>query len=134
MVPTEKNKRILIVDNDHDVLDMMEEALTYEGYEVNGLIETNDIFPEIMRYRPDIIILDYILNGINGGELCHQIKKNHYTNNIPVILMSAYPRVFNSLGNYGCDSFIPKPFNLDELAGCIYNLTNVQQTHSCHVR
>jgi len=129
MVPAEKNKRILIVDNDYDVLDMMEEVLTYEGYEVSGLIETNDIFPEIRKYRPDIIILDYILNGINGGELCHQIKANNYTNDIPVILMSAYPRVFNSLGNYGCNSFIPKPFNLDEIVECIYSLTNVPQTH-----
>jgi len=128
MVPVEKNKRILIVDNDNDVLDIMKEVLTYEGYEVNGLLETDDIFPEIIKYRPDIIILDYIINGINGGELCHQIKINHYTNDIPVILMSAYPRVFNSLGNYGCNSFIPKPFNLDEIVECIYNLTSVPQT------
>lgn len=104
MIPVEKNKRILVVDNDNDILDMMTEVLTYEGYEVKALIETNDIFPEILKYKPDVIILDHILNGINGGELCHQIKINNYTTDLPVILISAYPRVFNSLGNYGCNA------------------------------
>lgn len=123
MIPAAKNKKVLLVDNDNDILDVMKEALTYEGYEVNSLLEIDNIFPEIMTYHPDIVILDYILNGVNGGELCHQIKMNRDTAQLPVVIMSAYPKVLQSLGDYGCNVFIPKPFDLDQILNCIKDLT-----------
>lgn len=123
MTPSIKNKKILIIDDDSDILDVMQEALTYEGYEVNSLQNTSDIFTELNHYQPDLILLDYILQGINGGELCHLIKSNQQTSGIPVMMMSAYPRVLKSLGDYGCDAFMAKPFNLEELSGTVFKLT-----------
>lgn len=123
MIPAIKNKKVLLIDNDNDILDVMKEVLTYEGYEVNSLVGIDNIFPEIMSYRPDIVILDYVLDGINGGELCHQIKMNRYTAQLPVVIMSAYPKVHQSLGDYGCNVFIPKPFDLDYIINCIKDLT-----------
>jgi CheY-like chemotaxis protein len=67
---------------------------------------TDDIFALIEKFNPDLIILDYILNGINGGELCHQVKHNSKTSLIPVIIYSAYTKVIQSLGDYGCDAFV----------------------------
>lgn len=133
MVPEPKHKKILLIDNDNDILDVMREALSYEGYDVNSLLEVDNIFPEIMQYKPDVIILDYLLNGINGGELCHQIKINHHTSKLPVILISAYPRVLQSLGSYGCNAFIPKPFDLGQLMESIQLLTggNPQTQGAC---
>lgn len=127
MTPAEKNKRVLVVDDDNDILDIMEEILTYEGYKVSSLNQTDDIFFEISRNRPDIIIMDYILKGTNGGEICLQIKGNPFTSDIPVVLMSAYPRVLNTLGAYGCNTFIAKPFDLDDIINRIYQLTNTSQ-------
>jgi len=115
-------KKVLLLDNDEDVLDVMQEALTYEGFEVKCIEQTDNILPEIERYRPDLVILDYLLDGINGGEICHQIKKNKKTSDLPVIIMSAYPRVMRSLDDYGCDDFIPKPFDLDDFTGRIQKL------------
>lgn len=126
MIPTAKNIKVLVIDNDHDILDIMTEALTYEGYEVKGLPGVDDILPEIRKYQPDIIILDYILNGINGGELCHQLKINLNTSQLPIVMMSAYPKVLQSLGDYGCNIFIPKPFDLDYLVNCIKTLTKAK--------
>lgn len=123
MIPEAKNKRVLIIENDDSILNVIEEALNYEGYDVNGRLETPDIFPLIEQYQPDIVILDYLLNGINGGEICHQIKVNSSTSALPVIIMSAYPRVLQSLGDYGCNKFIPKPFDLSELVDNIKSLT-----------
>lgn len=117
-------KRILILDDDKDVLDVMQEALTYEGFEVQTISATENIFPVLEQYRPDILLIDYLLNGINGGEICSQIKKNEHTHNLPVVILSAYPRVINSLGYYQCNKFISKPFDLDELVGGINLLTN----------
>ena len=108
-------KRILVIDNDPGILDAMQEVFQYEGYEVVTEQDTSDILAMVQQHQPDLLLIDYILNGINGGELCHQVKANYATNHLPVILMSAYPRVLQSLGHYGFDDFIPKPFDLPDL-------------------
>jgi DNA-binding response OmpR family regulator len=125
-------KKVLVLDNDEDVLDVMQEALKYEGFEVKIIGDTDNIFPVIEAYRPDLIILDYILSGINGGEICHQVKANPKTADLPVIIMSAYPKVIKSLGYYGCDDFIAKPFDLDDLAERIKNLINKGMNKNLH--
>ncbi|MDO3624655.1 response regulator transcription factor [Mucilaginibacter sp. BT774] len=115
-------KKVLLLDNDEGVLDVMQEALNYEGFKVKTIGETDNIFEVIDSFDPDLIILDYILSGINGGEICHQIKANPKTTDLPVIIISAYPRVIQSLGYYGCDDFISKPFDLDDISERIKRL------------
>ncbi|WP_158828185.1 response regulator [Mucilaginibacter lacusdianchii] len=108
------SKRILILDNDPGILDVMQDILHYEGFEVKAISDTDNIFKNITDYKPDLVMLDYLLDGINGGELCAQIKKNPSTSEIPVVIISAYSRVLLSLGLYGCDVFIAKPFELND--------------------
>jgi CheY-like chemotaxis protein len=109
------NKRILVIDDDKAVLEILEEVLDYSGFVVKASLFTNDIFMDIEAYQPDLVLMDYLLSGINGGELCHLIKTNAKTHKLPVVLISAYPRVLMSLGSYGCDTFIAKPFDVAEL-------------------
>lgn len=108
-------KRILIVDDDISLLEILESTLQYSNYRVKTLSECYDIFSEIEGFEPDLVILDYILSGINGGEICHQIKSNTATACIPVIIITAYPRIIESLGAYRSDAMLPKPFNLSDL-------------------
>lgn len=108
-------KKILVIDDDRALLDVMHEALVYGGYEVDTLCETHHVFTEILKYKPDVIIIDYLLKNDNGGEICHRIKNNPLTSGLPVIIMSAFSNVFLSLGSYDCDLFIAKPFSLSEL-------------------
>lgn len=116
------SKRILIIDNDAEVLSMMQEALVYEGFEVKAQEEADRIFEVIDDYQPDLIMIDYILDGINGGEICHDIKTNRITFHIPVVIVSAYSKVILSLGNYKSDAFLAKPFGLDELVQMVNKL------------
>jgi len=116
------SKRLLIIDNDIEVLNVMQEALIYEGFEVKVLEEVNNIFDTIDEYQPDLIMIDYILNGINGGEICHEIKVRPQTSHIPVVIVSAYSKVILSLGNYHSDAFLAKPFGLDELVKLVNEL------------
>lgn len=125
-------KKVLVLDNDEGVLDVMQEALNYEGFQVKIIEETDNIFSVINDFNPDLVILDYILSGVNGGEICHQIKANPKTADLPVIIMSAYPRVIRSLGYYGCDDFIAKPFDLDDIVDRIKNLINKGTNQSLH--
>lgn len=109
-------KHILIIDDDQDLLDILKAHLTESGYEVTVFQEVNDIITSVDMYKPDIVILDYLLQGINGGDLCCQIRRNQGTSHIPVILMSAHFRVLLSLGTYDCHEFIEKPFDLNHLS------------------
>jgi CheY-like chemotaxis protein len=120
-------KRLLILDDDKDILDVMCEIFSGEGYEVKTIENADNILNDIKYYHPDIILIDYILKGINGGEICHQIKTNITTCTIPVIIVTAYSRVINSLGDYGCNSFVSKPFEITELVQQVNELLNYEK-------
>jgi DNA-binding response OmpR family regulator len=69
----------------------------------------------IAGYKPDFLLLDFALNGINGGELCRQLKNDENTARLKVMLISAFPKEYLSPDVYGCDDFIAKPFDLYDL-------------------
>ncbi len=119
---TDKPKKILILDDNEDILEMVKEAMLSEGYDAESLTHTNDILAEVHQYQPDLVLMDYLLPRINGGELCYQIKHHPDTAHIPVLMLSAYPKVIGSLGDYGSDGLIAKPFSLEELTGAVKNL------------
>jgi DNA-binding response OmpR family regulator len=112
-------KKILVIDDNSDLLDLLNEALTAEGYEVECTSHVDNIYESVRQSRAGLVIIDYILEGVNGGELCHQLKINPRTRHLPVIMISGYPRVLESLGNYGADRFLAKPFDLDELLNVV---------------
>jgi DNA-binding response OmpR family regulator len=115
-------KNILIVDDQSDILDVLKEALEMEGYNVVTLSYTEDIINSAKEYNADLVMLDFLLAGINGGEHCHFLKTDPLTSHIPVVMMSGYPRVLESLGNYGADAFIAKPFGLEEITSTVRGL------------
>jgi CheY-like chemotaxis protein len=105
--------RILLIEDDEAVRNVIEEALS--DYTVIATDDTSDIFKLIEEHKPDLVLMDYILPNINGGELCHLIKVNPITANLPVIIISGFPRILYSLGSYGCDAILEKPFDLSKL-------------------
>jgi DNA-binding response OmpR family regulator len=108
-------KRILLIDDDTSVLEILEEVLTAKGFHTVTLTQTNKVFEAIAEHQPELILIDFLLQGINGGEICAEIKRNEKAGLIPVILMTAYPRILLSLGTYNCDEFLEKPFDMDHL-------------------
>lgn len=108
-------KRILILDDNQDILEIVEEALKYEQFEVHGTTRADDIIPLINKIKPNLVLLDYRVSGTNGGEVCKRIKASPVFGNTPVIIFSAYINSSRELFNYGCDAVINKPFDLDEL-------------------
>ncbi|QQL49945.1 response regulator [Mucilaginibacter ginkgonis] len=124
MPVTNNSKKILILEDNGDIIELLKEFLPPLGYEVIAFNSVTDIITIIKENKPSIVIIDYLLGSINGGEYCAQIKKNKETEDIPVIMLSGHQRVIESLGNYGWNSFIAKPFDLDELAIEIKKLLN----------
>ena len=114
-VKGQETKKVLIIENDESLLALFEDLFKYEGFNVHSEQDTEDIITLAKEFQPDIVVLDYMLPGINGGELCAQLKRDPETSSIPVVICSAYAPVLLSLGSYGCNAFLPKPFELTEL-------------------
>ncbi len=107
--------RILVLDDDPGILEAIDLSLTYCGFQVRPLLSGENVFSMIDNFDPHLIILDYLLRGEDGGEICIKLKHNPLTRNIPVIMLSAYPEVEQKADQYGFDAFLPKPFDLSLL-------------------
>ncbi|MDN3584064.1 response regulator [Mucilaginibacter flavus] len=116
------SKRILVLDDNRDILEIVHETLTYELFEVRSTSNSEEVLPLIEAFNPDLVILDYRVAGTNGGEICKSIKVHPRFGNIPVIIFSAYSSNDNHLLNYGCDGVINKPFDLTELVEKVNDL------------
>ncbi|WP_461451277.1 response regulator [Mucilaginibacter sp.] len=119
-------KRILVLDDNQDILDIVHETLAYEQFEVKSITRGIEVLPTIKDFEPDLVILDYRVSGANGGEICRQIKAHPQFNSIPVIIFSAYINKDSELLAYGCDAIINKPFDLNELVDKVNNLVDRQ--------
>lgn len=115
-------KRILVLDDNQDILDVIHEALLYQEFEVKVTLDSDGIISVTQAYQPDLIILDYHLTGKNGKEICQQIKTHPDLGHIPVIICSAYVQKNDDLSAWGCDDVIAKPFGLEELTDKVNNL------------
>jgi len=115
-------KRILILDDNQDILEIVHETLTYEEFDVRSTSRSDAVIPLVEKFSPDLVILDYRVAGLNGGELCRQIKAHPDFGNTPVIIFSAYINHNEDLVAYGCDAIINKPFDLTELVEKVNSL------------
>jgi CheY-like chemotaxis protein len=115
-------KRILVLDDNQDILDIVNETLTYEQFEVQGTTMGSAVIPLMEEFAPDLVILDYRVADINGGEICKNIKSHPKFSAIPVIIFSAYINKDDELFAYGCNAVINKPFDLIELVDKVQSL------------
>ncbi|MEN0052307.1 MAG: response regulator [Mucilaginibacter sp.] len=117
--------RILAVDDDRDILEVLQYILEDSGYEVETLANGQYLLDKISQNPPDLILLDIMLGNLDGRDLCRKVKTNKETHNIPVILISASHDVSQSLNQIGApDDFIAKPFDIDVLLGSISRQLN----------
>jgi DNA-binding response OmpR family regulator len=109
-------KRIIVVDDDEEVLDTIELVLEIGGYEVEPLNNAEDIHDTVNSFNPDLIILDIVLGKLDGRTICSEIKTNAKTKHIPILMMSGlYKADEISLLETPPDDFMPKPFKMDVL-------------------
>lgn len=108
--------KILILDDDNDILEILAFLLTETGYEVRTLNCGDTIFGDINEFHPDLIIMDVMLAGMDGRTICKDIKESHLTNSLPIILMSGTHDLAQSLYQIGApNDFVAKPFDIDQL-------------------
>lgn len=108
-------KRILVVDDDEGILEALKVMLEIEGYNV----ETSQTADRLRRLDdanpPQLILLDVLLSGEDGRELCKVLKRDNRTKDIPVIMISAHPTARSGALASGAEDFISKPFEMDQM-------------------
>jgi DNA-binding response OmpR family regulator len=108
-------KKVLVIDDDPDILEAVQMILESEGYGSDITTKGDETYKKIDEYKPDLIILDVLLSGNDGRKICQNLKKTDSMKKIPVIMISAHPTAKESTTECGADSFIAKPFSVDEL-------------------
>ena len=104
-------KKILILDDNTDILEILILLLTEFGYEAKPLSSGERVFEEIKEFQPDLLLMDVMLANMNGLKICKEIKLNNQTASLPVILMSGSHDLANILDQPGSpEDFLEKPF------------------------
>jgi len=109
------NKKILIIDDDTSILESLGLCLQDFGFDVKTLEKVESFDDFFQGFFPDLIILDYLLSGIDGKQIAKHLKGNKETKKIPIIMFSAHPFAKKELKDSGTEGFITKPFELDDL-------------------
>ena len=107
-----KTNRILVVDDDKDIRELMALILEDNGYTVKLQANGLHTFENIAAFKPDLIILDVMLSGMDGREICNSLKSTDMTSHIPVIMVSASHNLQSSSQDCMADVYIEKPFDL----------------------
>ncbi|MEJ2882524.1 response regulator transcription factor [Pedobacter sp. GR22-6] len=109
-------KNILVIEDNHAILDVITLILQSEAYKVTGLNKSADMLANIRESEPDLVILDIMLPDADGRELLKQLRSDETTAHIPVLLISArYTEENVEHGEYKPNGFLAKPFDIDDL-------------------
>jgi|LSQX01.2.fsa_nt_gb DNA-binding response OmpR family regulator len=113
-VRVKSKQKILIVDDDVNIAELISLYLTKECFDTNIVHDGEAAIREFGSYQPDLVLLDLMLPGIDGYEVCREIRK---TSKVPIIMLSAKGEIFDKvLGlELGADDYVIKPFDSKEL-------------------
>ncbi len=137
VAPLKGSKKILIVDDESDILTLVSKVVKKLQMEAITVLNGTDALPLIIQHKPDLVILDAMLPGMHGFEICKKIKYSELSY-IPVIIISAIYKGWqfekDIINLYKADKFMEKPFRINVLMEAIQNLlsasTSTQQNMS----
>jgi DNA-binding response OmpR family regulator len=109
------DNHILVVDDDPDIGIMIKTMLEYKGYSVILVDRPENAEDSIKENMPDLIIMDMLLSGANGTDICTRLKQNPLTAPLPVMMISAHPNAKQICIDAGANDFISKPFDMQDI-------------------
>ena len=113
-------KKILIVDDDESILGACEMTLNDAGYDVKTVDGDGAVVVQnTQTYKPDLIFIDLILSGSDGGSVVKELKNTKETKKIPVLLISSYANLGEVAQRSGADGYLAKPFEVRDLMRAI---------------
>lgn len=120
------SEKVLIVDDEEQIRELLREFLTGAGYEVAVAANGEEALKVAQRERPDLILLDIRMPELDGVETCVRLKTNDKTRSIPIIIATAFGDTLAEALDAGADDFVSKPFQLEEIGLRIKSLLRVR--------
>jgi len=119
-----EQSRILIVEDEESLLKLESILLSTRGYKVTGVSDGLAALREIEQNRPDLILLDIMMPGIDGFEVCRRVKENPDTRSIPVVMLTAKKSFADQTRGVevGADAYLTKPFKSGKIIEIIEGL------------
>lgn len=110
-------KRILIIDDEKDICELVEFHLRREGFDVEYLLDGEAAWNRLKKDTPDLILLDLMLPGMSGLEICRLLKSRAETEHVPIIMLTAKAEETDRVVGLelGADDYVTKPFSVKEL-------------------
>lgn len=120
------NKQILVVDDDANIRRFLSESLRLHGYEVHSFADAESALEELENFHFDLALLDILLPGTNGLQLCRQLRSLPQSKDLPIIMMTAFYKqadhIRDAREQYGATDYLLKPFAVKALHEKIHNL------------
>jgi DNA-binding response OmpR family regulator len=122
--------RVLVVDDDPEIVDAVGEALQDDGYRVETATDGAAALKSVLEAPPDLIVLDVRMPDLNGWEFCEIVRRQSHTRDVPVLFLTACNEVRDQITamQVGGSDHLPKPFRLEELRDKVRSLTREAKT------
>lgn len=120
-----EKKRVLIIENDQDIRQIVTYILEDQGFETLSIPEPQEL-SELITFNADLILLDEFINNHHGHRLCRKIKKIPALSAIPVIILSTANDIELITKECDANNYVRKPFDLEDMVGKVVQLVNHQ--------
>ena len=111
----ENSKKVMIIDDNEDILTMLKTMLQMRGYSVFIKMNVISIEDSIIEINPDLIIMDMLLSGSDSRVICKALKNDKRFSQIPILMISAHPNAKENCLKAGADMYLGKPFDMKEI-------------------
>jgi len=114
---TNSTKKILVVEDEEDINTLISQHLRNSGFEVESVYDGYEALEVTESSDFDLVVLDILLPGLNGWEVCHQLRQSKETLNLPIVFLTALANEADRIRGFdlGCDDYLVKPFSPREL-------------------
>lgn len=122
------NKKILVIDDEEAIQEVIKIVLECEGYATRTLGSGEKLMDKITNDLPDVILLDFSLPGETGDVIARKLRSQVITSKIPIIMLSAHHAVAQLAQSCGVNAFLAKPFSINELLGIIEEYSHISMS------
>jgi DNA-binding response OmpR family regulator len=122
--PSRERHLVLIADDDRDITRFLEVNLRLEGFDVIAVHDGNDALAKALDLRPNLILLDVMMPGMDGFEVCSKLRSDPRGSDVPVIMLTAKSMSTDRVDGYnvGADDYVTKPFEPMELVARVADM------------